>query len=119
MIKKMTCIECPKGCLIKITLENLQIVKIDGNICIKGKTYAGSEINNPLRIVTSSVLALGLPLKMIPVRTDKPVSKDKIFEVMSLIKKVRVTKPVYAGDIIVTNILQSGANLIATRDVPA
>lgn len=119
MIKKITCVECPKGCPIKITLENLQIVKIDGNICIKGRTYAGSEINNPVRIVTSSVLALGLPLKMIPVRTDKPVPKDKIFEVMSIIRKVRVTKPVHTGDIIVANILQSEANLIATRDVRA
>ncbi|PIP68197.1 MAG: hypothetical protein CO035_00055 [Candidatus Omnitrophica bacterium CG_4_9_14_0_2_um_filter_42_8] len=115
MIKKMTCIECPKGCRLMVDVRDGKVLKVTGNECPKAELYAISEIEDPARILTSSVLGQGLILKMIPVRTDKPISKARIFDAMKEVKKIRVTVPLKFGDIIVKNFLSLGVNLIATR----
>jgi CxxC motif-containing protein len=117
MTKKFTCIECPKGCRLTVDIENNKVLKVSGNECPKGEKYAISEIENPVRILTSAVLCLGLNLKMVSVRTDKPIPKSSMFEAMSEIKKIRVAKPLKAGDIIVKNFLGLDANLVSTRKV--
>lgn len=116
MIKKITCIECPKGCRLSVDIENCRVVKVSDNECPEGEEYAISEIENPMRILTSTVLAEGLQLKMVPVRTDKPIPKSKIMEAMDEIKKMQLVKPVRSGEIITGNFLSLGVNLIATRD---
>lgn len=117
MIKKLTCIECPLGCLLSVNVENCRVVEVSGNKCPKGETYAASEIENPVRILTSAVLSENLSLKMVPVRTDKPIPKFKILEAMAEIKKLRVNRPLRVGDAVVNNFLGLGVNLVATRDV--
>ena len=116
MIKKLTCIECPKGCQLSIDIENCRVVKVSGNECPKGQMYAVQEIEHPMRILTSAVLAQGLSLKMVPVRTDKPIPKAKIMEAMDEIKKIRLKSPVKAGSVIKENFLGLNANLLATRN---
>jgi CxxC motif-containing protein len=115
MIKKLTCIECPKGCRLTVDIENSKVIKVNGNKCPKGEPYAAAEIENPVRILTSAVLCQGLSLRMLPVRTNKPMPKSGIFEAMSEIKKIRVTKPLKSGDIIVKDFLRLDVNLIAAR----
>lgn len=115
MIKQFTCIECPKGCLLSVAINNGIVTEVNGNKCPKGEAYARSEVENPMRILTSSVLTQGLSLKMIPVRTDMPIPKTKLFDAMNEIKKIKITQPVLVGDIIVNNFLGLGVNLVATR----
>ncbi|MCX5687859.1 MAG: DUF1667 domain-containing protein [Candidatus Omnitrophica bacterium] len=114
-IRKMTCIECPKGCRLAVNIENGRVAKVTGNECPKGEKYAIGEVENPTRIFTSTVLGQGLELKMIPVRTDKAIAKSKIFEAMTQIKRIKISKPLNAGDIIIRNFLGLDVNLIATR----
>lgn len=118
MIKRLTCIECPKGCSLSIDIENCRVVKVGGNECPKGEKYAVQEIENPLRILTSAVLAQGLSLKMVPVRTDKPIPKKRLAEAMSEVKKIRLKSPVKSGAVIIKNFLDLGVNLLATRATP-
>lgn len=113
--KQLICIECPLGCALSVDIENCRAVKVDGNKCPKGVRYAVSEVENPVRILTSGVLTVGLELKMVPVRTDKAIPKDRLMEAMSEIKKMRVDKPVQSGSVIVKDFLISGVNLVATR----
>lgn len=115
MTKKLTCIECPKGCRLTVNIENSKVIKVTGNECPKGEVYAVSEIENPVRILTSAVLCRGLSLKMLPVRTDKPMPKSMTFEAMREVKKIRVTVSLKSGDVIVKNFLGLGVNLIAAR----
>jgi CxxC motif-containing protein len=117
MIKKLTCIECPKSCALTADIENCRVIEVSGHKCPKGEEYAKTEIENPLRVLTATVLAEGLPFKIVPVRTDRPIPKAKILEAAAEIKKIRVTEPLRIGDIVVPNFLGLGANLIATRDV--
>jgi CxxC motif-containing protein len=115
MIKKITCIECPTGCRLTVGAESSKVIKVAGNECPKGEAYAVSEIENPARILTSAVLCQGLGLKMVSVRTDRPIPKSRIFEAMEEIKRIRVNKSLSAGDIIVKNFMGLEVNLIATR----
>ena len=115
MIRNLTCIECPKGCFLRVDIENCRVVKVEGEKCSKGKDYAVSEIENPQRILTSTVIGEGLSLRMIPVRTDKPIPKAKLMEVMAEIRKIIINKPVKMGEVIVPNLLGLDVNLITTR----
>ncbi len=117
MYKNLICIECPKGCGLSVDIENCRVINVTGNTCPKGKEYAISEIENPARILTSTVLSERLALKMIPVRTAAPIPKTKILEAMKEIKKIRINKPVSIGEIIVKNFLGLGVNLISTRQI--
>jgi CxxC motif-containing protein len=116
MTKKIRCIECPKGCSLSVDIENGKVVSITGYECPKGKKHAISEIENPVRILTSTVLSQGLELKMIPVRTDRPIPKAALKKAMKEIKQIRINQPVRVGTVIVENFLNLGINLIATRD---
>ncbi|MBU0759804.1 MAG: DUF1667 domain-containing protein [Candidatus Omnitrophica bacterium] len=117
MTKELICIECPKGCALSVDIENCRVVKVSGSECPKGEKYAVSEIEDPKRILTSTVLTQGLSLKMLPVRTDRPIPKSRIFEAMNEIRKIKINKAVNAGDIILENLLGIEINLIVTRDV--
>jgi len=117
MIKKLTCIECPKGCGLEVDIENCRVVKVSGNKCPKGEKYAITEIENPVRILTTTVLACGLGLKMVPVRTDGPIPKSRMHEAIEEIKKLKISKPQRPGDIVLRNLLGLDVNLIATRNV--
>jgi CxxC motif-containing protein len=117
MIKKLTCVECPKGCAISIDIENCKVVKVTGAKCPRGVAYALSETQNPVRILTATVIADGLDLKLVPVRTNKPIPKKDIFRAVEELGKTRVTKPVKAGEVIAENFLGLGVKLLATREV--
>ena len=115
MNKKITCIECPKGCNLRVDIENCRVIKVEGAECPKGQKYAQAEIENPARILTSSVVAKGQDLKMIPVRTTKPVPKDRMLEAMEVIKMASVHHPVRMGEVLIKDILNLEIDLIATR----
>ncbi|MFA5839876.1 MAG: DUF1667 domain-containing protein [Candidatus Margulisiibacteriota bacterium] len=116
MKKKMVCISCPIGCLLEAEIENGKVINLTGNKCEKGLAYATQEIESPSRILTSSVQAIGLQLKMLPVRTSQPIPKTKIFEAMEEIKKITVKKPIKVGEILVKNFMSLGIDIIATRE---
>jgi len=114
----MICIECPVGCNLSVEYEGCRIIKVSGNKCPKAEPYALAEIADPQRILTSAVLCEGLAVKMLAVRTDKPIPKARIFEAMEQVKKIRLRIPVQCKDIIAANFLGLGVNLIAAREAP-
>ena len=111
MTKRLTCIECPIGCEIEVEVEEGVVKSVKGNSCPRGKKYAKAEVICPKRLVTSTVRAENG--EMIPVKTDRPVRKEAIFEVMQKINATVCKLPVRLGDILVEGILDD-ANLIVT-----
>lgn len=114
IIKNLTCIECPMGCQIQASIENEKCVDVKGNGCPRGKIYAESEVVCPMRIVTSTVKTDNG--KMLPVKTDSPIKKAEIFEVMEKINQIKAKTPVRIGDVLKENIAD-GVNLIATSNI--
>lgn len=107
-MREFTCIVCPKGCNLIYHDDGT----VTGNTCDRGKSYAITEATNPVRFVTSTVICENGG--RCPVRTSVPVSKNKIAEIMKEVRKVLLKSPVECGEIIIKNISESGADLIAT-----
>ena len=54
--RELTCIICPKGCALKVELdENGKVLGVTGNTCKRGAEYAENECTNPMRTVTSTM----------------------------------------------------------------
>ena len=113
MKKELVCIVCPRGCHLTIDENN----NVTGNSCSRGVTYAINEITNPLRMLTSTVFIKSELIKRLPVITSKEISKNLIFDVMKEINKVRVEAPIKMHQVIIKNVLGTGADIIATREV--
>jgi CxxC motif-containing protein len=115
MLRKMTCIECPVGCQLEVDEEGGRLISLTGNKCEKGEVYARQEIENPTRILTTTILAEELEPKLVPVRTSKPIPKGRLLEAIALISRARLTHPVKVGDVVIKDLLSLGVDLIATR----
>jgi CxxC motif-containing protein len=115
--RTLTCILCPNGCELEVTLSGGGITGITGNLCPKGKGYAEQEILHPMRNIASSVLVTGGELPLVSVRLTAPVPKERIFDVMAEIKKQRLVAPVHRGQVVIGNVLGLGSDVIATKSV--
>ncbi|MBF0408646.1 MAG: DUF1667 domain-containing protein [Candidatus Riflebacteria bacterium] len=117
--QELVCISCPMGCRITIEKDETNSLgwKVAGNVCKRGTEYAIKEVTNPTRMVTSTVRINGSHLPRLPVRTDKPIPKDRINECMKLINSITVTSPVKMGQTLIDNLFGTDAKIIATRSM--
>ena len=117
--KDLICINCPMGCRLTITKnENEKSgYKVTGNSCKKGVDYAIKELTNPTRVITSTVRINHTHLKRLPVKTNKAIPKKLNFACMDIINSLLLDSPINMGDILVENILNTGADLVATRSM--
>lgn len=116
MIREVICTCCPRGCRLKIDTD--MGYNVSGNRCPRGAQYGVDEVLHPKRTVTSTVAVEGGVLKRLPVRTNRPVDKDRIMEVMALIRGIRVKAPIRRGDAVSGAIPGTDARVIACRDMP-
>ncbi|MGM9645749.1 MAG: DUF1667 domain-containing protein [Eubacteriales bacterium] len=116
MKKEMTCIICPRGCLLTADFSGEEITVV-GNGCRRGEEYAKSELTNPVRTLTTTVKIKSKESTVLPVRTDKPIKKDEIFAAMKKIADIEVSAPIKIGDIIVPDFMDEGVNLISAKTV--
>ena len=112
-MKELTCIVCPRGCRLKVD-DNMEVT---GNACPRGKIYAVNELTNPTRTITSSIRVSNRPYTLVSVKTDKPIPKDKMFDVMKEIDMLSVEAPTQIGQIVKANILGLDSNIIITKNI--
>ena len=112
MKRELTCIACPLGCALTVTIEDKKVISVEGHTCPRGKDYAINECTAPVRTVTSTVMCENSDL--VSVKTKNPIPKDKIFEAMSIINKTVASLPISVGDIIIEDLF--GSPLVATQD---
>ena len=119
MVKELTCVVCPAGCKINVTLdESGKITDISGYTCIRGKNYAQSEVTHPVRTLTSTIPVITKTGEhMLPVKTSTGIPKELIFDGMKKLKKIKLTHSVKAGDIIVHGFLGTDADIVAGKDL--
>lgn len=117
MHRTFTCTRCPKSCEIEIEAAGLQIISVKGHDCDKGEEYAEQEITNPQRLISSLVKIKGGKMPLASVRLDKPIPKQRIFDVMKEIRTISLDAPVYIGQIAIKNVLGLNSNLIVTCNV--
>lgn len=116
-VKKLICINCPMGCMLTVTMEEGAIISIEGNTCRRGETYAGKELTDPTRIVTSTVKVTGGREHMVSVKTKEDIPKGKVMECVRALKNVAIEAPVRIGDVILEDVAGTGVGIVATKDV--
>ena len=65
----------------------------------------------------TAVLPVSGSFTPLSVKTSAPVPKEKIAEIMRLLGGLTLTAPVSAGDVVVPDVLGTGADIVATRSV--
>ena len=114
MKRELVCIICPRGCRLTVEGEGTNLT-VTGNACPKGKQYAIDECTNPVRTVTSIVRVSNRVDTMVSVKTAAPIPKEKIFEVMGLIRAAKVEAPITSGTVILEGVF--GTEVIATKNI--
>jgi len=117
--KKLICITCPRGCALDVTMEGEAVIKIEGNSCKRGVDYAMGELKDPRRIVTTTARVRGGVHPLVPVYTESPIPKPRIFDLLAEIRKIELKAPVKFGDVVIENALGTGVNVLASRNIPA
>ena len=103
-IKKLTCINCPVGCSLKVEMDGENVICVSGNTCRRGEIYARKEVTNPTRIVTSTVKVVNGTSGTVSVKTKEDIPKEKIFVCVQALRGIEVQAPVHMGDVILENV---------------
>ncbi len=114
----LTCINCPVGCRMTVSLsETGGFLSVSGNTCPRGASYARQECTLPLRTLTAVIPVNGSTIPL-SVRTSGPVPKSMIPDIMKAISFLDISVPVSIGQVVLRDILHTGADIIATRSLP-
>ena len=115
-MNEIVCIVCPNSCVLRIDGEGENLT-VSGNKCKRGETFAKAEMTNPVRTICTTARTSFKDAPVVPVRVSKDIPKDKIFDIMREIDKVTVSKPVKRGDVLIADVLGTGADIIVTSDL--
>ena len=107
------CITCPKGC--HLTIDEANDYAVTGNDCPRGEIYGRNELLHPVRVVTSTVRVEGADIPRLPVKTDRPLPKEKMMDCMALLDTITAQAPIQVGTVLAANILGTDVNIVATK----
>ena len=114
------CIGCPLGCRLEVDeADDGHVVEVRGFSCKRGNAYALQEHTTPQRMVTTTVQIEGGLHVRLPVRTNSPVSKTLVTAICQALRTVTVVAPIQRGAVILPNVLNTGADVIASRTMAA
>lgn len=117
-VKNFTCISCPMGCRLMVfedTEDNE--LKVTGNRCKRGITFAKDEFYSPKRIITTVLSMEDDDKEFLPVISDGGVPREKVWDCIHFLQEIQVKKPILAGEIIIRNILDTNVNIIASKSI--
>jgi CxxC motif-containing protein len=116
--REIICVTCPKGCTLKVLHQGNQILDMVGAGCKRGKDYAFCELTDPRRMVASSVKVKNGRHPLVAVYTAKAFPKPLIPKLADALRKVEIEAPVTINQVVVENILDTGIDILASRDMP-
>ncbi len=116
MNERLTCLLCPVGCELETEAGEGGLI-VRGHECDKGIAFATQEVLHPLRNLATSVPLRGTDSRMVSVRLTRPVPRDMLFPILAEIAALRPDPPVRRGQVLIADVLQTGADVIATRTV--
>ena len=115
--RRLTCIICPKGCSLRVRLEAGRVTLVVGNHCKRGAQYAEKEVTNPTRTVTTTIPIRGGCEKILSVKTRTDIPKAKVQACVQALKNVTAEAPVQIGDVILSDVAETGVDIIATKEI--
>ena len=113
---KYTCIVCPRSCDLVVE-EKDGTCTVSGNSCKRGEEYGLNEHLHPKRMITTTVKVTGGSARCLPVVSDGSVPKELLGDCLDYLYGLTIEAPVKLHDVIAENILGTGINVLAARDV--
>lgn len=117
MTKTLTCIVCPRGCTLTVALDPEQenpVLSVEGQGCRRGEEYAVAECTHPTRTLTTT--APTVDGGVVPCKTDRPIPRELLFEAMKVINSLSAPASVKIGDVLLEDLLGTGARVVATAN---
>lgn len=114
--QKLICVMCPKGCTLEVDREGNTVLSVTGG-CKRGHEYAHQELVDPRRKVASSVRITGAIHPLLPVYTSAAFPKAMIPKLLQLLRTVSVDAPVSTNQVVITNALDTGIDVLASREM--
>ena len=114
MTKEFVCIVCPNSCRLTVSDDSGEVV-VTGNSCKRGKEHGTNEFIRPMRMLTSTVAITGGLLPRLSVVSTDVVPKDLVEACLQDIYRVKVKAPIRCGDIIISNIENTGVDIVASK----
>lgn len=118
-VRELTCIGCPMGCALTVTLENGEVTSVSGNTCKIGENYGREEVLNPRRTITSTMKVVGGEAEVVSVKTKEAIPKGRMMECMAAINEAQVKAPVSIGDVLISDVAGTKIAVVATKNVEA
>ncbi len=79
--------------------------------------YTLEEFISPKRILTTTMRVENGFLPLIPVRSDRPIPKERLLEALKQIAFTKIKAPIKMGDILLKDLLGLEVDIIASRDL--
>lgn len=108
-VRRMTCIICPRGCDLCVTLGENPVVS--GNACPRGEAYAISEITHPMRTLTTTIRVRyeDGTLGRISVKSKGEIPKEEVRALAGKIHHSIINAPVKVGDEVLPGVLATSS----------
>jgi len=112
------CIGCPLGCRLDVEASDTgDVIDVDGWACKNGRAYGRQEHTDPRRNVATSIRVKGARWARVPVKTSASIPKHMVREVVRAAQGVEVEAPIRSGTVVLADVLGTGVDIVATRDV--
>ncbi len=116
-VYRLTCVICPLSCSVEVEIEGDRVKDVRGFSCPRGREWAVEEVLSPKRVVMTVIRVRGGKDPVISVKTDTPIPKDRMKELMSYLATLEVEAPVSIGQVLVDRPLGLETRVVATRSV--
>jgi CxxC motif-containing protein len=99
----LVCVNCPKGCRLAAIKDGNGVIRVTGNSCPKGIEFATSELECPMRFLTTTValspeMAKRFGFERLPVISTEKVPRDRMVEISLSLASCVVSKPLRIGE---------------------
>jgi CxxC motif-containing protein len=115
LIKEFICDKCENNCVIYAQKER-DMLEISGNDCEIGAKEANERLENNSDVFTTLVRVKGIKINVISVKSSKPLKNELWMKCSRALSRLYVGAPIKIGDVVCMNILNTGADMICTKN---
>ncbi len=114
----LVCNRCRFGCVLTIAYdERAQPTSIGGNTCDRGYEYAQEESQHPTARISGTQKVAGCT-DPASVRSATPIDSDHLLAALEELRAYQVDLPVYDGEVLVSNVANSGVDIVSRVNLP-
>ena len=89
-------------------LGEKQINEAEAFVAYITKKFIKDEVARPVRLLTTTIKINSVEHDRLPVRSDIPIPKENMLEMIREVKKINISVPVKAGQVIADNFMGLG-----------